>query len=431
MMPDQGAVSVDIEAWRARIRRDVEINYLFHMGQAIGRLNGDTASAVSRLTACLALEPGHLGALDALIRTLEAAGATAEAEEWRQRAEARIPGFAVEAALFRADALAVDRAFDAAAEQLGLARSLGADARRCAEFEARLLHDQGVLARQAGRLDDALTFLDRAMRLRPDWIALARLHAQVLQDFGRDGEALAAWRVLLAQWPDDSDANLQAGQLLYQQGQLAGALPYLERAAQGLWRNASVSNLLGLTLLGLNRPKEAIPVLRSAVAFGSTDDIHRHLALALLGTGNAAEAVEQLTEANRIFGPDPARSAVLALAKLTLGRRQEAAAAIDANRRHSDPAPLTATVSGLIALPDELGPAALDRWRAMAQRYRFPTIHIILAGLLARAGDLVGARHEAETAAGMPWFGLNRRMLPDVGGLRSYWDPLLPPSPDD
>ncbi|MGA1859727.1 tetratricopeptide repeat protein [Azospirillum sp. 11R-A] len=431
MMPNQGAASIDIEAWRANIRRDVEINYLFHMGEAIGRLNGDTAGAVSRLTACLALEPDHIGALDALIRTLEAAGASAEAAEWQQRAESRIPGFAAEAALFRANALAVNGDFDAAAAELDLARRLGANPHRCAEAEAELMHNRAVSAKQAGRIDEALDLFNHAMRLRPDWISPARLRAQVLKDSGRDGEALRAWQSMLEQWPEDSEVNLQVGAHLQQQGQLAEALPYLERATHGLWSNAFLITLLGLTLLGLDRPKEAVSMLRHATTLGSNGDVHGYLAQALLATKDATAAVGCLVEANRAFGPDPARSAMLGLALLTLGQRKEAAAAIDANQRHPDPHPLTVIVASLISLPDELGPVAHDRWRTIAQRYDYPMAHLVLAGLLARAGDAAAAQHEAETAAKSPWLGLARRLLPDVVGLRTYWEALLPPPPED
>lgn len=430
MIPDQGAASVDIEVWKANIQRDVEVNYLFHMGEAIGRLNGDTAGAVSRLTACLALEPDHVGALDALIRTLEVAGAAAEAKEWRRRAEARVPGFASEAALFRANALATDRAFDAAAAQLDLARRLGADARRCVEFEAELAYNQAVSAKQAGRIDETLDFLDQAMRLRSDWIIPARFRAQVLKDTGRDEEALRAWQIILEQWPEDSDANLQVGEHLQRQGQLAEALPHLERATQGLWNNVFPFTLLGLTLLGLNQPKRAVSVLRRAVIISSASEVHGYLAQALLGASDAAGAVECLTEANRIFGPDPARSAMMGLALLTLGQRQEAAAAINDSQRLPDPHPLIVIVAGLIALPDELGSAAIDRWRTIAQHYRFPMVHLVLAGLLARAGDVAAAHQEAKTAAESPWCGLARRLLPDVANLRSYWESLLPPLSD-
>lgn len=78
-----------------------------------------------------------------------------------------------------------------------------------------LHHNLGLVLRRQGRDADAVSAFDTALRLAPAHPSAAFERAAALMDSGRLDEAEAGFRDHLARQPEDADALLNLGRLLY------------------------------------------------------------------------------------------------------------------------------------------------------------------------------------------------------------------------
>ena len=109
---------------------------------------------------------------------------------------------------------------------------------------------------------------------------------------GRLTRAEAGYRALLAQQPDHADALHWLGVLLFQAGQIAEAVMFLERAAARRPQNAAFQHNLGQAYLAARRHHDAIIAFkRSSSAGADTADLHLGLGVALLRTRRFDEAI--------------------------------------------------------------------------------------------------------------------------------------------
>jgi tetratricopeptide (TPR) repeat protein len=130
------------------------------------------------------------------------------------------------------------------------------------------LSNLGTALKQGGRLDEALQVFDKAVQLKPDdpqaWIRLAN----TLGALGRKAEALLAYQHVLQLDPHQWDVTYQCWRLLREAGRFDEALSFYDRCdrclgevllADALAPSDIVSrNNVGLALLNLNRPEEAL-----------------------------------------------------------------------------------------------------------------------------------------------------------------------------
>ena len=99
-----------------------------------------------------------------------------------------------------------------------------------------------------GRPDEALPYLERALKLRPDdtnaWVNLGQAH------FHRNdaAQAMAAWTEALKIEPDNADANNTVGYLLIGDGKYAEAIDHLRKALKANRFSANAHHNLGLAL---------------------------------------------------------------------------------------------------------------------------------------------------------------------------------------
>lgn len=164
--------------------------------------------------------------------------------------------------------------------------------------DANALQFLGVTLASAGRPQEALPFIERALALRPDQPVWINNRGKVLMALGRTGEAIAAYRAALA------------------------AEPQQEQARQGL----------AVGLLAAGRKQEAEAAFRAVleVAPGHAN-AHGHLADILFETGRPAEGVEHLEQAITLAGGAPgARREMLVRAFLMLGAFARAGEALGA-----------------------------------------------------------------------------------------------------
>ncbi len=186
-----------------------------------------------------------------------------------------------------------------------------------------------VATSDLGALDDSLAAWDRYVKLAPQDDVARRERGFTAVRMGQLERGLEDLRWYLARHPDDPVVHYQLGVaeqdtaeldraialkpdfaaamsarggLSYQQGKLDAALKDLEAAAK-LSADALTLDRLGQTYSGLDRPKDAVVVLRRAAELAPNDSkVVMHLARALADAGLAEESKAAM-ERFRQLGP--------------------------------------------------------------------------------------------------------------------------------
>jgi protein O-GlcNAc transferase len=205
-----------------------------------------------------------------------------------------------------------------------------------------------------------------AITLR-DAAALRALDAAVAEHrAGRLEPALAAYRALLARWPDFADAHNLLGLALYQTGKPLPALESIDRAILGDALHPEYRNNRGIVLLALGRPADAADEFRRTIAARPDH------AAALANLGNALKAQGDRGGAMDMYQRAVEANPNYAEAWFNLGNTR---------RETGDPEGAgTAYRASLKANP------------------RLAAAHANLGGLMMEAGDAVGARRAFEAA---------------------------------
>jgi adenylate cyclase len=144
--------------------------------------------------------------------------------------------------------------------------------RRAAEIDpgyaqawALLASGQYTLHHNHGRVGDGQAALDRALALNPDLAEARALKARMLSDAGRHEEAAAEIAVALRLDPDSYEVNLRAAMTSYNQGRLAEAVPYFEKAAALIETGVSAPFMLLSCYSALGDGKSARRIARIAL----------------------------------------------------------------------------------------------------------------------------------------------------------------------
>jgi Flp pilus assembly protein TadD len=151
--------------------------------------------------------------------------------------------------------------------------------------------------------------------------------ALALHQRGAPGDAAAAeatYRDVLAREPDNALAQHFLGVIHYQRGELAAALPLLERAVAVQPGEAEFHNNLGLALAAADRETDAVAAYRAALALDSRHAVAwNNLGLALQAQNDVRSAIDAFRHALALK-PDFAHARWnLALALLLDGRFAE------------------------------------------------------------------------------------------------------------
>ncbi|MBV9929276.1 MAG: tetratricopeptide repeat protein [Acidobacteria bacterium] len=129
--------------------------------------------------------------------------------------------------------------------------------------EARLLIGSLMLLMDDGQ--GAVRELGRAVELNPKLPTVHAWYGRALMRMGDSEKARAAFRVELADNPNDFDANLFMGTLLRQDKQFEESLRYLTKAVQLRPREQYARYHLSAVLAALGKPEEARPLLEGVV----------------------------------------------------------------------------------------------------------------------------------------------------------------------
>ena len=163
--------------------------------------------------------------------------------------------------------------------------------------------------RSAGHPELARTRLEGALREYPWSEALWLLHAELLDQLGDQGGALAARREALRLEPDRQDALNAVSWTLARLGRdLPEAEQYVERAIRELGRRPALLDTLALVRLAQGRHRAALALADEGLAQAAKRDrvdLLFRRAEALAGLGRGAEAKEALARAEQEAAAQP------------------------------------------------------------------------------------------------------------------------------
>ena len=163
------------------------------------------------------------------------------------------------------------------------------------------LHLLGLVAHEREEHVKAAELIGRAVALAPQVGEMHGNLALVLQDLGRDDDAIAHFETALSISPDFAEGHHNLGLLLQGRGDLEAALGHFERAVTLAPDFVEARCHFADTLLECGRPEESIPHYRHALSVDpSLAPAHANLGAALLAFGNTADALDSLRRAVRL-----------------------------------------------------------------------------------------------------------------------------------
>jgi tetratricopeptide (TPR) repeat protein len=152
---------------------------------------------------------------------------------------------------------------------------------------------------EGGEIPKAYATLEKALAEYPDSVELRYAEASIYEDDGKIDAAVQELTALLKQRPDDPAAQNALGFTLADHFKsLSKARKLIERAHLAAPRNAAILDSLGWVLYRQGRLNEALPYLNTAYADDRSGDIAAHLGEVLWRQGKRDEAQHIWTEAS-------------------------------------------------------------------------------------------------------------------------------------
>jgi tetratricopeptide (TPR) repeat protein len=191
----------------------------------------------------------------------------------------------------------------------GALASAPAHAQTPDEVTAERLLREGTAARQNGRVDDAITALDRALALKPaDGDTQLQLGLSLFAK-GRFDEAGRAFRKILAATPEYDDARVGLIRVLLATKDLDGAARELAALKLRAPNDPEVKTLEAQVEAGRQPQATAVPALRSSAAVSPSPDGATTEARRLFVAGQAARKAgrfdQAITQLAKVVALDP------------------------------------------------------------------------------------------------------------------------------
>ena len=155
----------------------------------------------------------------------------------------------------------------------------------------------GLLLQETGRIDEAETWLRRALVLAPDDVNPMCSLANLLKDDGRIDEADALYRRVIELDPQGTPAPNNLGLLCWKAGRLAEATDWLQRAIALDPAMADAHGNLGIVQKELGQFAESEASYRRALELQQSARFHSNLGLLFQETGRQREAQEEFERA--------------------------------------------------------------------------------------------------------------------------------------
>ncbi|MBM4106649.1 MAG: hypothetical protein FJ257_10280 [Phycisphaerae bacterium] len=256
-----------------------------------------------------------------------------------------------------------------------------------AELERQATNAMGNLEPSPSDLERAVAIVEEHPRLPAAWRLAVLLHSLA----GRGEVALDLARRAAAAFPESAPVKVLLAETLLQFGRAEEARLAVEELARTPGADpAQVALLRASVLLELRRPAEALAVAEGAIATGGGNPL-----LATL-RGRALVSLGRIDDALAALGGD--RRALLAIAARAIPRLAapsiERLLAATEEVRATDPRiDLDLAVQISLAFARTGDPASLDLADALLARVdpAIPSIHLVRGDLLAGRGDLAGA----------------------------------------
>jgi protein O-GlcNAc transferase len=174
--------------------------------------------------------------------------------------------------------------------------------------EAALHFNLGCAHRAQGKLDEAIACYRRAVALKPDFAEAHNNLGLALKDQRKLDEAAASFRLAVALKPDLSAAYNNLGIALMDQGKLAEAVAAFRHVLGLRPDDAEAYGNLGATLKEQGKLDEAVTCIRQALALDPNfAEAHNNLGIALREQGRLDEAVASIRRALEL-NPDHAEA---------------------------------------------------------------------------------------------------------------------------
>jgi tetratricopeptide (TPR) repeat protein len=171
----------------------------------------------------------------------------------------------------------------------------------CIRGNCRAELNLGDALLQKGRVDEAITHFQEALRIDPN-SALPHLNLGLgLFQKGKVDEAITQYQAALEINAEDADAHYGLANALRQKGRVDEAIAHFQKALQIRPDYAKAQNNLGNALLKMARVDEAIPHYQDALQIDPGNaEAHNNLGAALRQKGRLDEAITHFQEALKI-----------------------------------------------------------------------------------------------------------------------------------
>ena len=201
----------------------------------------------------------------------------------------------------------LDRAIEAMrAAQWGPAQQALQDVLRQSPDDPVTLQLLGVVAFEAGRADDAIGLIQRAIALAPDYAEAHYNLATIRLRMGQAGEAAAGFRRALALDPRHFGAQLNLGGLLSQQGRLDEALEAYRQALAIDSQSATAHMNYANILKDLGRSQEAATHYQTALRLDpKSAEAHNNIGLLYRELGQLEAAAQAIERAIQLAPDNP------------------------------------------------------------------------------------------------------------------------------
>jgi len=200
--------------------------------------------------------------------------------------------------------------------------------------EASVHANLGILLARGGRANEAVEYLQKALRLRPGYPEALTALGSILAARGELDGAVARHREALRLRPSFAEAQINLAIALAQRGDTAEAAKHLREALQRKPYSAIAHANLGIVLMRLGRTEEAVGHFERAVALDSRHpEWQSRLADALVRVGRIDQAVRQYREVLAVRPDSPGVCNNLAWVLATRGQPSDAAEAVRLARR--------------------------------------------------------------------------------------------------
>jgi tetratricopeptide (TPR) repeat protein len=214
------------------------------------------------------------------------------------------------------------------AHQYERALKLARSALESSPNDIRVLTMEAIALSALGNDHDALTAYDRALRLAPDYLAALEGAAEIEYKSGSE-RAVPLLDHLLKLQPDNPTAHAMRAVMAWKRKDCETAVRHFGLAGRAIYSEADVLQEYVTCLARLERPAEAVPVLRQLAALEPADRRVRYrLAAAQFMAKSYTDTIETLGPLVEGKDPDPDALDLAATAWEALGDTPRAVAAL-------------------------------------------------------------------------------------------------------